>query len=85
MRAYDDVFTWLHEDIPGINSNLACHKLAVSKDAKPIKQKRKCFNQERYDAIHNEVDKILRENFIREVNYLEWIFNMVLVKKANGK
>ena len=69
MRAYADLFTWSHEDMLGINSNLACHKLTVSKDAKPIKLKRKCFNQERYDAIHNEVDKILRENFIREVNY----------------
>ena len=43
------------------------------------------FNQERYAAIHNEVDKLLKVGFIREVNYPEWVSNVVMVKKANGK
>ena len=31
------------------------------------------------------MEKLLRVGFIREVNYPEWISNVVLVKKANGK
>lgn len=38
-----------------------------------------------YEAIHNEVDKLLKEGFIREVNYPQWVLNVVIVKKANGK
>ena len=35
-------------------------------------------------AINTEVDKLLKDDFIREVNYPTWIANIVLVKKANG-
>ena len=31
------------------------------------------------------MDKLLKVGFIREVNYPDWISNVVLVKKANGK
>ena len=32
-----------------------------------------------------EVNKLLTVNFIREVHYPEWLANVVMVKKANGK
>ena len=85
LRAHTDVFAWTHEDMPGINHEVACHRLAIRKDARPIRQKRRCFNQERYEAISSEVEKLLKTGFIREVSYPEWISNVVLVKKANGK
>ena len=33
----------------------------------------------------DEVNKLLAANFIREVYYPDWLANVVLVKKANGK
>jgi len=33
----------------------------------------------------DEVNKLLAANFIREVYYPEWLANVVMVKKANGK
>ena len=33
----------------------------------------------------DEVNKLLAAKFIREVHYLEWLANVVMVKKANGK
>ena len=33
----------------------------------------------------DEVNKLHATNFIREVHYLEWLANIVMVKKANGK
>ena len=38
-----------------------------------------------YEAINTEVEKLLKAGFIREAKYPEWISNVVLVKKANGK
>ena len=32
-----------------------------------------------------KVDKLLFANFIREVYYSEWLANVVMVKKSNGK
>lgn len=54
------MFAWFHKDMPGIDPTIACHKLAIYKDAKSVKQKRRCFNQERYDAINDKVEKLLR-------------------------
>ncbi|XP_024041948.1 uncharacterized protein LOC112099077 [Citrus clementina] len=79
LQAYADVFAWTHKDMPGIDPEVACHKLAIKKGARAVRQKRRCFNQERYEAINGEVDKLLRAGFIREVNYPEWISNVVLV------
>ena len=33
----------------------------------------------------DEVNKLFAANFIREVYYPEWLANIVMVKKANGK
>ena len=43
------------------------------------------FAQERDKAIAEEVQKLLVADFIREVYYPDWLVNMVMVKKANGK
>ncbi|XP_024035603.1 uncharacterized protein LOC112096410 [Citrus clementina] len=79
LQAHADVFAWTHEDMPGIDPEVACHKLAVKKGARAVRQKRRCFNQERYEAINGEVEKLLRAGFIREVSYPEWISNVVLI------
>ena len=33
----------------------------------------------------DEVNKLLAANFIRDVYYPEWLADVVMVKKANGK
>ena len=40
---------------------------------------------ERDNAIKEEVHKLTLAKFIREVYYPDWLANVVIVKKANGK
>ena len=35
--------------------------------------------------IHEETHKLLAAGHIREIQYPEWLANVVLVKKSNGK
>ena len=42
------------------------------------------FAPERDNAIKEEVHKLMAAKFIREVYYLDWLANIVMVKKANG-
>ncbi|KAL5538665.1 hypothetical protein UlMin_044967 [Ulmus minor] len=84
LREHRDVFAWSHEDMPGIDPNIIVHRLNIDPNFKPIKQKRRTFNAERYMAINTEVDKLLKAGFIEEANYPDWIANVVLVKKAMG-
>jgi hypothetical protein len=50
-----------------------------------VKQRRRSFAPECNQAITDEVRKLIKAEFIREVDYSKWLANMVLVKKANGK
>ena len=80
-----EVFSWKREDMGGIDPAVITHRLNVSPSFKPVKQKRKSFSPERQKAINEEVGKLLQANAIREVEYPEWLANVVLVKKANNK
>ena len=69
----------------GIDHAVIMHRLNVSPSFKPIKQKRRIFVPERQKAMNEEVVKLLRAEAIREVEYSDWLANVVLVKKENGK
>ena len=71
--------------MPGIDSLIIVHKLNVSPSFSPARQKKRVFAQERDKAIVKEVQKLQEADFIRKVYYPDWLLNMVMVKKANGK
>ena len=52
---------------------------------KPVIKKKRKFAYERQKLIAEETKKLLDAEFIREVTHPEWVANVVLVKKANGK
>ena len=85
LKQNKDVFAWKQEDMGGIDPAIITHKLNVGPSFKPIKQKRRSFAPERQKAINEEVGKLLQAGAIREVEYPEWLANVVLVKKANDK
>ena len=69
----------------GIDPSVITHRLNTNPSFKPVKQKRRSFAPERQKSINEEVGKLLQAGAIREVEYPEWLANVVLVKKANGK
>ncbi|XP_050233160.1 uncharacterized protein LOC126681656 [Mercurialis annua] len=72
-------------EIVGINPKVASHKLNVIPGSVPKVQKKRRFTEERQKIIADEVNILEAADFIREVFYPEWVANVVLVKKANGK
>lgn len=58
----------------GIVSTLTIVQLSKSEELSP---------QRATEAIKVKVDKLLKAGFIKEVDYLVWLSNMVLVKKTN--
>lgn len=43
------------------------------------------FAPKRDNAIKEKVQKLTAAKFIREVYYPNWLANVIMVKKANGK
>jgi hypothetical protein len=79
------MFAWNHEDMPGIDPSIIVHRLNADPGFRPIRQKRRTFAPERNQAVAEEVSKLLAAGFVREVDYPEWLANVVLVKKPNNK
>ncbi|KAL2485114.1 RT RNaseH 2 domain-containing protein [Abeliophyllum distichum] len=85
LRDNLDVFAWKHEDMVGIHPKINCHCLNIDPKFPSHRQKRRPLNPEKYEALKEEVDKLLQSNFIRKARYPKWVSNPVLVKKPNGK
>ena len=64
-----DVFTWKHSDMEGINPAVMCHCLNLDLDKKSVVQKWHAMDAERYQALKDEVDKLLACDFIKESFY----------------
>ncbi|XP_065623880.1 uncharacterized protein LOC112029605 [Quercus suber] len=85
LKKNADVFAWSHDDITGIDPSVITHRLNVSPSSKPIRQKKRVFAPKREKAIKEEVQKLTTAQFIQEVYYPDWLANVVMVKKGNGK
>ncbi|KAM1597309.1 hypothetical protein ACFX1Z_032225 [Malus domestica] len=71
--------------MPGISPNIICHRLSIDPKTKLVRQKRRSYDAERYEAIKAEVKKLKGIGFIYEVNYPTWVANVVLVKENPTK
>ena len=80
-----DVFAWDACDAPGIDPAFIYHHLNINLTITPKKQPPRHPSREHVDAIKDEVMKLKRVGAIKEVFYLEWLANTVVVKKENGK
>lgn len=61
------------------------HHLSMYPKAKEVRKKGRNFSAEKNTAITTEVDRLLAVGFIQEAHYLDWLSNVMLVKKQNDK
>ena len=80
-----DLFVFSHSDMPGIPRDIATHRLNVDPLYPPVQQMRRKFNATINEVVSEEVDKLLANGSIRDSKYPQWVANVVMVKKKNGK
>jgi len=80
-----DAFAWTAADMSGIDPDFLCHHLTMDAKVRPVRQRRRKFNKERCLVVKEETQKLLSAGHIKEIQYPEWLANVILVKKANGK
>lgn len=69
LTVYKDAFSWTHTDMPEIDPRVITHRLTVNPSARPIRQKNRTFSIDRNQVTINEVNKLLKVKFIREIVY----------------
>ena len=79
------VFACNAYDVSGINPRLACHLLNLNPEAMPRKQPPRRSSKDHVKAVRTEVNKLKQAGAMKEIFYLEWLANIVVVKKKNVK
>ncbi|KAL0405434.1 UNVERIFIED_CONTAM: Retrovirus-related Pol polyprotein from transposon opus [Sesamum latifolium] len=80
-----NVFAWSPQDLEGINPEVISHHLNIDPRVKPVKQKNRHFGPEKDKIIQAEIDKLVAAGHVEEIQFPEWLSNVVLVPKPGGK
>ena len=80
-----DVFAWNAYEGHEVDPNFICHHLNVNSSTIPKKQSPRRSSKDHSDAVKDEVTKRKQVGAIKEVFYLKWLANIVVVKKNSGK
>ena len=73
-----------YEEMLGLDPKVVTHKLNVDPKAKPVKQLARKYHLDVEEKIKVEVSKLLKVGFIEDIKCLEWLANIVPVKKKDG-
>ncbi|CAA0831777.1 Unknown protein, partial [Striga hermonthica] len=85
IREFADLFAYLTEELTGIKAEVIEHRLNIDLTVRPVKQKRRHHRAEMDKVIELEVEKLLLAGHIKEIQFLEWLSNTVMVSKSDGK
>jgi len=64
-----DAFAWSASDMAGIDPNFLCHHLTLDPQVRPVRQRRRKFNDDRHQVLREETQKLLSVGHIREIQY----------------
>ncbi|KAI5397016.1 hypothetical protein KIW84_063009 [Lathyrus oleraceus] len=85
LREYVDVFAWSYEDMPGLDTDIVQHFLPLKPECVPVKQKLRRTHPDMAVKIKEEVQKQYDAGFLVTSTYPQWVANIVLVPKKDGK
>ncbi|XP_077228517.1 uncharacterized protein LOC143861474 [Tasmannia lanceolata] len=85
LKEFKEVFTWSYEDMPGLSEKIVQYHIPLFPEAKPKKQKLKRMKPEWVLKIKDKVINQLKAGFLEVVTYPEWLANIVLVPKKDGR
>ena len=79
------MFAWSPYEVPRVDPEFITHKLNVDSLFPPKKQKPRRLAKQCVEAVKEEVAKLKQVGAIRELFFLKWLLNTVVVKKKKGK
>ncbi len=71
--------------MPNLDTDIVVHKIPLKPGCKPVRQALRRMKPEVILKIKKEVEKQLKAGFLSTVTYSDWITNIVLMPKKDGK
>ncbi|XP_075515394.1 uncharacterized protein LOC142550036 [Primulina tabacum] len=85
LKEYKDCFAWSYDDMPGLDRKLVEHRIPLKEGFKPFHQPSRRMSKEVELKVKEEVEKLLKDKFIKQIRYTKWLSNIVPVMKKNDK
>lgn len=79
------LFVYAPSDMPGIYIRVVRHRLSIDLIVKLVSQRKHKVDEEKREAIDEEVQNMISINFITKVKHPSWLANIVLARKALNK
>ena len=85
LRSYLDVFAWSYEYMPSLDPTIVQLHLPILPHARLVKQKLRRLHPRWSLQVKEEIQKQLSVGFLSVVEYPEWLANVILIPKKDGK
>jgi hypothetical protein len=85
LQQYTYIFAWSYEDMLGLDRNIIVHKIPLEEGCKPVKQKLRRAHPDIWIKVKAELEKQWNAGFLEIVKYPQWVSNIVVVLKKEGK
>ena len=77
LKEFKDIFVWDYSEMPGLDPRLVVHMLNMDPEAKAVARPARIFHTEIERQIVKEVQKLLAAGFIKPIQHLCWLSNIV--------
>ena len=85
LQEFKECFAWNYDKMPGLDSSLVEHCLPIKQEFHPFQQPPRRMSKEVELKVKENIEKLLKAKFIRPRRYVQWLANIILVVKKNGK
>ncbi|RDY00497.1 hypothetical protein CR513_16327, partial [Mucuna pruriens] len=85
LREYVNIFAWSYRDMPGLDTTIFEHRLPLILDVVPVQSQLRIMKLEVALKIKEEEEKQWNASFLAVAEYPQWVANIVLVPKKDGK
>ena len=85
LHEFKDCFSWNYDEMLELDRNLVEHRLPIKSEFHPFQQPPKRMSKEVELRVKEEIEKLLKAKFIIPTRYVQWLANIVLMMKKNGK
>ncbi|GJY75941.1 hypothetical protein Tco_0481057 [Tanacetum coccineum] len=79
-----DIFAWKPTAMTRVPRHIAEHWLNVREGCPLVRQKKRSQAPERNKEIHEEVERLVEADIMKEVHYHSWLANPAMVKKHDN-
>ena len=85
LQEFKDYFSWNYDEMPRLDRSLVKHYLPIKMEFHPFQQMPIRMSKEGELKVKEEIEKLLKAKFIIPTRYVQWLANIVLMMKNNGK